>query len=215
MRECPRCGGETSENARFCGHCAFDLSAQPLRISLSEQAPQPRVCPRCGTTLGNDAKFCANCAAPVNPEGRRKRAFLIFLIASVLFVAGVATVIILISSSGSVDPASNLASRIVTSVKPTRSISEFRSLKVAQGDYLFGYKNVANATDAAEVIRMFGNPSKSQELNDFYKCKVFYYEAKDDFGNSCFAKLQFANCCRNKSGELGCHALIAVGVDPR
>lgn len=72
-----------------------------------------------------------------------------------------------------------------------RSVSEFRQLKVAEGDYAFGYHNVAGATNAAQVIEKFGNPSKSEDLSDFYKCKVFYYQGKDDFGNGCLIKLQF------------------------
>ena len=48
--ECPRCGGDNREGAKFCNECA---------------APLPLRCPACGTENRPGAKFCDACAAPL------------------------------------------------------------------------------------------------------------------------------------------------------
>ena len=48
--QCPRCGAENPEQARFCMTCA---------------APLVLVCPQCGTELPSAARFCSHCAAPL------------------------------------------------------------------------------------------------------------------------------------------------------
>jgi hypothetical protein len=93
-----------------------------------------------------------------------------------------------------------------------RSVSEFRQLKVAEGDYAFGYHNVAGATNAAQVIDKFGNPSRTEDLSDFYKCKVFYYPGKDDFGNACMVKLQFVPACQT---GINCYGLVSVSTEAK
>jgi len=102
-----------------------------------------------------------------------------------------------------------------TSLLPAtgKSVSEFRQqLKVAEGDYAFGYHNIAGATNAAQVIEKFGNPSKSEDLSDFYKCKVFYYQGRDDFGNSCMVKLQFVPICQT---GLNCYGLVSLSTEAK
>lgn len=49
------------------------------------------------------------------------------------------------------------------------------------------------------MIDKFGNPSKTEDLSDFSKCKVFYYPGKDDFGNACMVKLQFVPVCQTRT----------------
>src|SRR5215471_2605848 len=48
--QCPRCGGDNREGAKFCNGCA---------------APLPLRCPACGTANRPGAKFCDACAAPL------------------------------------------------------------------------------------------------------------------------------------------------------
>src|SRR5215510_9504305 len=48
--QCPRCGGDNREGAKFCNECA---AALPLR------------CPACGTENRPGAKFCDACATPL------------------------------------------------------------------------------------------------------------------------------------------------------
>src|SRR5215470_15872309 len=50
--QCPRCGGDNREGAKFCNECA---------------APLPLRCPACGTENRPGAKFCDACAAPLAP----------------------------------------------------------------------------------------------------------------------------------------------------
>ena len=49
---CPACGFENPEHARFCLECATALSLR---------------CESCGTELPATAKFCLECAQPVRP----------------------------------------------------------------------------------------------------------------------------------------------------
>src|SRR5215468_9830837 len=48
--QCPRCGSDNREGAKFCNECA---------------APLPLRCPACGTENRPGAKFCDACAAPL------------------------------------------------------------------------------------------------------------------------------------------------------
>ncbi len=50
---CPNCGHENRETARFCEECASPLS---------------RVCSNCGTELRPTARFCDGCATPVTAQ---------------------------------------------------------------------------------------------------------------------------------------------------
>ena len=52
--ECPGCGYENSEQAKFCGDCAQSLAA-------------PKVCDACGTENPPRQKFCNECANPLSP----------------------------------------------------------------------------------------------------------------------------------------------------
>jgi len=96
-----------------------------------------------------------------------------------------------------------------------RSVAEFKQrLRVAEGDYAFGYHNLAGASSASQVTSQFGNPSKSEDLSDFYKCKVFYYDGKDDFGNRCLVRLQFVPMTNCQSG-LSCYGLVAISTEAK
>src|SRR5215472_15754871 len=47
---CPACGHENPESAKFCNQCA---------------KPLPLACPKCGTSNPVGSKFCNECAAPL------------------------------------------------------------------------------------------------------------------------------------------------------
>ncbi len=49
---CPNCGQENRETARFCGECAAPLGGETP-------------CPQCGTANPAGQKFCDNCASPL------------------------------------------------------------------------------------------------------------------------------------------------------
>jgi class 3 adenylate cyclase len=51
---CPACGHENPDSAKFCDECA---------------APFNRRCAACGSTNRPNAKFCNECAAPLTPGG--------------------------------------------------------------------------------------------------------------------------------------------------
>ena len=48
--DCPACGSEQPDSARFCIDCG---------------APLTHACPQCGATLPERAKFCAECGTPI------------------------------------------------------------------------------------------------------------------------------------------------------
>jgi hypothetical protein len=96
--------------------------------------------------------------------------------------------------------------------QPGRPITDFKQLHVAEGDYAWGYHNLYLATKAADVVAKFGNPAKSEELSDYYKCKVFYYRAKDEFGNACLARLQFVPMTNCNTG-LNCYGLVSISTE--
>src|SRR5215510_15031488 len=50
--QCPRCGSDNREGAKFCNECAAPLLLR---------------CPACGTENRPGAKFCDACAAPFAP----------------------------------------------------------------------------------------------------------------------------------------------------
>ncbi len=59
--QCPACGHENRDGAKFCEECA---------------APVTRRCGGCGATLRPTAKFCDECGAPTAPvQGRDPRAY--------------------------------------------------------------------------------------------------------------------------------------------
>ena len=75
---CPACGHENPEHAKFCSECGGALRAE-------------RVCARCGTSNKADAKFCHECGAPdasaiapaatavsQPPEGERRQLTVMF-----------------------------------------------------------------------------------------------------------------------------------------
>lgn len=95
-------------------------------------------------------------------------------------------------------------------ISSRHSVSEFKQLKIAEGDYLTGFRNVKGATSASQAVEKFGKPAKSEDLNDFYKSKVLYYDAKDEFGNPCSVKLQFAPVCQS---GLDCYGLIGIATE--
>ncbi|HEY7914876.1 MAG TPA: zinc-ribbon domain-containing protein [Blastocatellia bacterium] len=65
--QCTNCGANLKAGARFCPHCAFDLSQADQSQPLPEtQVLQPRACKNCGATLKEGARFCMNCARPVD-----------------------------------------------------------------------------------------------------------------------------------------------------
>lgn len=66
--ECINCGASLKAGAKFCPHCAFDLSQAAQNRAMAETQvlqPQPRACSNCGAALTEGARFCMNCATPV------------------------------------------------------------------------------------------------------------------------------------------------------
>src|SRR5437763_3334033 len=53
VTDCPSCGAENPDGARFCATCGSALAA---------------ACATCGATLTEGARFCAACGTPVVPE---------------------------------------------------------------------------------------------------------------------------------------------------
>ena len=53
MTECPSCGAELEQDARFCPACGAPVP------------PPERFCWSCGGELATDAQFCARCGSPV------------------------------------------------------------------------------------------------------------------------------------------------------
>ena len=53
--QCPSCGSDNRDGARFCNDCA---------------APLPLLCPSCGIENRPGAKFCNDCAAPLSTQPR-------------------------------------------------------------------------------------------------------------------------------------------------
>ena len=53
MKNCPNCGGEVKDNAKFCRHCGNKI----------EQKPQFVFCDECGAKLEAGSTFCDECGA--------------------------------------------------------------------------------------------------------------------------------------------------------
>ena len=63
---CPGCGAENPNEARFCGNCGAELAAPDVGVA----------CPNCGEYNHVGAQFCNNCGTPVTancPDCRRRR----------------------------------------------------------------------------------------------------------------------------------------------
>ncbi|MBR2372428.1 MAG: SEL1-like repeat protein [Clostridia bacterium] len=56
MANCPKCGGEIKENAKFCRHCGNKI----------EQEPQFVFCEECGAKIEANAPFCEECGAKID-----------------------------------------------------------------------------------------------------------------------------------------------------
>lgn len=70
MKDCPRCGARSSDDARFCRGCggAFPTRATetPWRVVIgggtpAADTPDWRRCPSCDAELGALARFCPSC----------------------------------------------------------------------------------------------------------------------------------------------------------
>lgn len=59
INNCPRCGAELIEGARFCSKCRCEINAGNQQIEMSGY------CGKCGAPLIKGAKFCSKCRAPV------------------------------------------------------------------------------------------------------------------------------------------------------
>jgi class 3 adenylate cyclase/predicted ATPase len=57
--QCPSCGGENAEGAKFCEECG---------------SPFVRLCPSCGQQMRPAAKFCPECGTPLQAIGKPKPA---------------------------------------------------------------------------------------------------------------------------------------------
>src|SRR5712692_3757242 len=92
-----------------------------------------------------------------------------------------------------------------------RPINEFKSLRRATGDSLGGYR--ADGASAQTVVNTFGNPTKTEDLGDYYGTKVLVYPATDEFGNKSSAALFFfhgtGDQCRDPA-PLSCFILYEV-----
>ena len=56
MKNCPKCGGEIKENAKFCRHCGEKI----------EQKPEFVFCDECGAKLEAGSTFCDECGAKLD-----------------------------------------------------------------------------------------------------------------------------------------------------
>ena len=79
MTECPRCGGEVKIGAKFCPHCALDMS-QMGQQSVDGTMVEPRMnsspqaqtvlaswsCPVCGIAVAPGQRFCPGCGSPMD-----------------------------------------------------------------------------------------------------------------------------------------------------
>jgi hypothetical protein len=65
--QCPSCGSDNRDGARFCNDCA---------------APLPLLCPSCGIENRPGAKFCNDCAAPLSTQPRSQVASSTFQVSS-------------------------------------------------------------------------------------------------------------------------------------
>ena len=62
-KQCPNCGKELSDNAKFCSKCGSqyeDLKAEKQREEFICQE-ESKFCPYCGNRIGLKAKFCSVC----------------------------------------------------------------------------------------------------------------------------------------------------------
>ena len=62
-KQCPNCGKELSDNAKFCIKCGSqyeDLKAEKQREEFICQE-ESKFCPYCGNRIGLKAKFCSVC----------------------------------------------------------------------------------------------------------------------------------------------------------
>lgn len=58
MKNCPKCGKELKDTARFCGGCGAKLE-----VAVPEASHQGNACQKCGNPLKPGAKFCVKCGA--------------------------------------------------------------------------------------------------------------------------------------------------------
>ena len=62
---CPHCGKEVRDGAKFCQHCGS-------RLTEAEVVKRERWCPSCGALLPDGAKFCNKCGLPLRPTAARQ-----------------------------------------------------------------------------------------------------------------------------------------------
>lgn len=66
MINCPNCGNELKDTAKFCGKCGTKIEQAPPQSAAENQ------CVECGAPLKPGAKFCPKCGAaqtpPNNPQ---------------------------------------------------------------------------------------------------------------------------------------------------
>jgi Double zinc ribbon len=112
--QCPNCGSNITPGAKFCAACAFDLSQPYQTVPARGGAQTSRACQRCGTSVAPNAQFCPACALPLGVAGgygvgpysagvhRPNRTPLIIgaVALSVVLIAGIVTLIVLLSRSG-------------------------------------------------------------------------------------------------------------------
>ena len=110
--QCPNCGSNITPGAKFCATCAFDLSRPYPTVPARNGVQTARACHRCGTAVAPNAQFCPVCSSPlgagygVAPYGAGVRAsnrtpLIIGAVAlSVVLIAGIITLIVLLSRSG-------------------------------------------------------------------------------------------------------------------
>ena len=55
MKNCPNCGGEVKDNAKFCRHCGNKIEQKPAFV----------FCEECGAKIEANAPFCEECGAKV------------------------------------------------------------------------------------------------------------------------------------------------------
>lgn len=66
MQQCPRCSQNVNPGARFCPHCAYDMTQAAQSSGYAPtQVIQSSACPNCGAAVAPNAKFCPVCATPI------------------------------------------------------------------------------------------------------------------------------------------------------
>lgn len=59
--KCPQCGGECTEDEKFCHTCGFKLMDLSNNSAIDSITPDIKKCPACGQEIVTGVKFCNYC----------------------------------------------------------------------------------------------------------------------------------------------------------